>query len=82
MSNTRGNKKMEHMLNYIFRSLDRQDRLVHKLYKMYRSNRSSVNRLMFISLLTELILLIQNRRIDLLESKLNSIYKGKDNAGD
>lgn len=73
---------MEHMLNYIFRSLDRQDRLVHKLYKMYRSNRSSVNRLMFISLLTELILLIQNRRIDLLESKLNSIYKEKDNAGD
>lgn len=73
---------MEHMLKYIFRSLDRQDQVVRKLYKMYRSNRSSVNRLMFISLLTELILLIQNRRIDLLESKLNSIYKEKDNAGD
>lgn len=73
---------MEHMLKYIFRSLDRQDRVVCKLYKMYRSNRSSINRLMLISLFTELILLIQNSRIDMLESKLNSLYKEKDNAGD
>lgn len=73
---------MEHMLKYIFRSLDRQDQVVRKLYKMYRSNRSSINRLMLISLFTELILLIQNSRIDMLESKLNSFYKEKDNAGD
>lgn len=73
---------MEHMLNYIFQSLDHQDRVVRKLYKMYRSNRSSINRLMLISLFTELILLIQNSRIDMLESKLNSFYKEKDNAGD
>lgn len=73
---------MEHMLKYIFRSLDRQDREVCKLYKMYRSNHSRINRLMLISLFTELILLIQNSRIDMLESKLNSFYKGKDNAGD
>ena len=74
--------KMESLISYICREMDRQDRFFRHLCRFCASSNKRINRLSAALLMMNAVMLMQAQRISALEAEMRKYSKENEKVGD